>query len=123
MTKLTLESTSRWERVLVVALVAALLLSAACRFIYHTDREYSYWISLYGESVVWLGERCAELRTPGVCGTAEDRRSFVLSLESYRDNVTAWWWPTLVLTVIAWIAVVASFFQVVRRFSGRCKRA
>lgn len=109
---------TRSGKALLVALPVALLLSAALRFIHHTDREYSYWISLYGESVVWLEGRCAALNTPGACGTAQDRRSFVSALESYRDSVTAWWWPTLVLTTMAWVAVVALLVPPARKFLG-----
>jgi hypothetical protein len=113
---------SRWEKTLLIALPTALLLSAACRFIHHTDREYSYWIALYGESMAWLEERCAELSTPGVCGTAQDRRSFLISLESYRDSVKAWWWPTLVLTALAWVAVLASLVSIAWQFVSRRNR-
>jgi hypothetical protein len=104
---------SRREKVLLVALPVALLLSAACRFIYHTDGEYSYWITLYRESVAWLEGRCTELNTPGACSTAQNRRSFLSSLESYRQSVTAWWWPTLILTAIAWVAVLAALVSIV----------
>lgn len=113
---------SRWEKVLLVALPLALLLSAACRFIHHTDREYAYWIALHGETVAWLEARCAELATPGACGTAQDRRSFLSSLESYRARVTAWWWPALVLTVLAWGAVLAALASIVRRALSRRHR-
>jgi hypothetical protein len=110
---------NRWEKVLLVALPAALLLSAACRFIHHTDREYAYWIALHVETVAWLEARCAELATPGACGTAHDRRSFLSSLESYRARVTAWWWPTLALTVAAWGAALAALVSMVRGYINR----
>lgn len=113
---------SRWGIVLLVALPVALLLSAACRFIHHTDREYAYWIALHGETVAWLEARCAELATPGACGTAQDRRSFLSSLESYRARVTAWWWPALVLTVLAWGAVLAALASIVRGALSRRHR-
>lgn len=110
---------TRSGKMFLAALPVALLLSAALRFIHHTDREYSYWIAQYGESVVWLEARCAVLNTPGACGTAQDRRSFVLALETYRDRVTAWWWPTLVLTTVAWIVALVSLIPLARRFLGR----
>ena len=110
---------TRWEKVLVIALPAALALSVACRFIDHTDREYTYWINLYGESIAWLEARCEELNTPGACGTAQDRRSFLISLQSYRDGVKAWWRPALVLTAIAWTAVLASLVVVLWQFLRR----
>lgn len=113
----------RWKKVMVVALLVALLLSVACRFIYHTDREYSYWISLYGESVLWLEERCAELKTAGACVAAEERRSFLSALETYRERVAAWWWPTVVLAALAWIAVVASFVPGASRLFSRSEGA
>jgi hypothetical protein len=113
---------SRWEKIFLIALPAALLLSAACRFIYYTDREYSYWIALYGESVAWLEGRCAELSTPGACDTAQDRRSFLSSLESYRDSVTAWWWPALVLTALAWVMVITSLVSIAWQFLSRRPR-
>ena len=107
---------SRWEKMLLVALPLALLLSVACRFIHHTDLEYAYWIDLYGDSVKWLEARCAELDTPGACGTAQDRRKFVASLESYRQQVLAWWWPALIATVLAWLATLVPLFAIAWRF-------
>lgn len=107
---------SRWDKVLLIALPAALLLSAASRFIHHTDIEYAYWINLYGESITWLEARCAELDTPGACDAAQDRRSFLHSLESYRERVLAWWWPALVTTGIAWSAVLVALVAIALRF-------
>lgn len=110
---------TRAEKVLLVALPAALVLTAACRFIQHTDQEYSYWITQYGESLMWLEARCAELRTPGACRAAQDRLSFVAALESHRDRVTAWWWPTLALTVAAWLVAGFSSLPIVKRLLRR----
>lgn len=109
-------SMSRWDKVLVIALPAALIFSAACRFIHHTDNEYAYWINLYGESISWLEARCAELDTPGACDTAQTRRSFLDSLETHRERVLAWWWPALVATGLAWSAVLASLAAIALRF-------
>jgi hypothetical protein len=112
---------SRWDKLLLIALPAALLLSVACRFIYHTDRDYAYWIALYGETLTWLEARCAELETPGACRTAQDRRSFLGSLESYRERVVAWWWPALVATCLAWTAALSALFAIVQRLVSRRK--
>lgn len=107
---------SRWGKLLVVLLPAALLLTAAVRFIHHTDREYAQWIALYGESAARLEARCAELKAPGICSAARNRRSFVAELQGYHATVMAWRWPTYVAMVLAWIAVTISLFSVVRRF-------
>lgn len=104
---------SRWEKLLLIALPLALLLSVASRFIYHTDFEYAYWIDLYGDSVKWLEARCAELDTPGACGTAQDRRKFVTALESYRSQVLMWWWPALIATALAWLATLVTLAAIV----------
>lgn len=101
-------------KVLLVALPLALLLTAAVRFIHHTDREYSQWIAFYGERAKRLEERCAELTTPGVCTIARNRRSFVSELQHYHQNVTAWWWPTLGAMLLAWAAAIISFIPVAR---------
>ena len=113
----------RWKKAILVASLVALPLTAACRFIHHTDREYSYWIRLYGENVVWLEERCAELRAPGACDRAEDRRSFLAALESHRASVAAWWWPSVILTALAWLTLVASLIAGARGLLSRRKRA
>lgn len=110
---------TRSGKVFLAALPVALLLSAALRFIHHTESEYSYWIAQYGESVAWLEARCAELGTPGACASAQDRRTFVSALESYRDSVTAWWWPALALTIVAWAVALASFVPIARRLLNR----
>jgi hypothetical protein len=108
-----------WQKLLVIALPAALMLTAAWRFIEHTDRDYTYWIRLHGESVAWLEARCAELHTPGACGTAQERRTFLTALETYRARVTAWRGPAVVAMLIAWIgagaAVIAIVWEWVRR--------
>ena len=110
---------SRWEKTVLIALPVALLLSASCRFIYHTDRDYSYWIDLYGETLTWLEARCAELETPGACRSAQERRSFLQALDDYRARVLAWWWPAIVATALAWVVVLASLtaigYELVRR--------
>lgn len=106
---------SRWGKLLVVLLPAALLLTAAVRFIHHTDREYAQWIALYGESAARLEARCAEIKAPGVCTAARNRRSFVAELQGYHANVMAWWWPTYVAMLLAWVAVIVSLFSVARR--------
>ncbi len=110
---------TRWGKVLVVSLALALLLTAAFRFIQHTDREYSQWIQTYGESAKRLEARCAEFRGPGICAAARDRRSFVVELENYRNSVMAWWWPTLVTMLLAWMAMIIPLFRVARRFFHR----
>ena len=106
---------SRWGKVFLIALLPALLLTAAARFIYHTDREYSPWIALYGESAKRLEARCAEFKTPGICTAARNRKSMVAELQGYYDSVMAWWWPTLGAMLLAWIAVLVSLLSVARR--------
>jgi hypothetical protein len=105
---------SRGAKLLLVALPLALLLTAAIRFIHHTDREYSLWIALYGERAKRLEARCAELKTPGVCAAARDRRSIVTELQRYHGSVMAWWWPTLVMMLMSWIAAIISLVPAAR---------
>lgn len=99
---------SRWYKAFLIALPLALLFTIGSRFIQHTDRQYSYWINLYGESVAWVEARCAELSTPGACAGAHERRSFLASLRAYRDRVNAWWRPALAMAAIAWMSALAS---------------
>lgn len=99
---------TRWDRMVLIALPAALLLSVSLRFIHHSDREYTYWIDLHREGVAWLEARCAELHTPGACGTAQERRAFLDSLESYRARVNFWRWPVAALAAVAWAGVIVS---------------
>ena len=106
---------SRGGKVLLVCLPLAILLTAAVRFIHHTDREYSQWIALYGERAKRLEARCAELKTPRVCTAARDRRSMVTELQGYHGSVMAWRWPTLVAMVLAWIAAILSLVPVAQR--------
>lgn len=106
---------SRWGKVLLVSLPSALLLTAALRFIHHTDREYSQWIDLFGQSAQRLEARCAELKIAGVCAAARKQQAFVGELQSYREKVVMWWWPTLVAMLLAWIAALVSLFRLARR--------
>lgn len=99
---------TRWNKIFLATFTAALLLTVAWRFIDHSDREYSYWIDLHRQSVAWLEARCAELHTPGACGTAQERRAFLMSLEDYRDRVNGLRRPVVVLTALAWLAALAS---------------
>ena len=103
---------SRGGKALLVALPFAIFLTAAARFIHHTDREYAQWIELYGRSAARLEIRCAELKTPGVCTMARNGRSFVAELQRYRDDVMAWWWPALVTMLLAWIAAIIALVPV-----------
>jgi len=109
----------RWGKLLVVLLPAALLLTAAVRFVHHTDREYAQWIALYGKSAARLEAHCAELKTSGVCTAARNRRSFVAELQGYHVSVMAWWWLTYVAMLLAWFAVIISLFSVARAFFRR----
>lgn len=108
-----------WGKILAVSLPLALLLTAAFRFIQHTDREYAQSISVYAASAARLEARCAELKTPGVCATARERGSFVAELENYHNKVMAWWWPTLVTMLLAWMAAGIPLFWLARRFFRR----
>jgi len=110
---------TRWNRALLFALPAALLLSTALRFIHHSDREYSYWIDLHREGVAWLEARCAELHTPGACGTAQERRAFLDSLEAYRARVNLWRWPVVVLAAVAWAGVIVALAVLLWRLLQR----
>ena len=110
---------SRWEKTLLIALPVALLLSVSCRFIYHTDRDYTYWIDLYGETLTWLEARCAELETPGACRSAQERRSFLQSLKDYRARARAWWWPAIAATALAWGVVLVSLTAIGHRLVRR----
>lgn len=110
---------NRWAKILLVSVLLAILLTAAFRFLHHTDREYSQWIRIYGESATRLEARCAELKTPRACAAARDRRSLVTEFESYHGKVMAWWWPTLVAMSLTWIAAIVSLFPIARRFFFR----
>lgn len=97
-----------WGRWLAVSLVLALPLTAGLRFIVHTDREYSGWITVFGASARLLATRCAEQKTSTACAAAGTRSAMVSELRNYRDNVTAWWWPTLAATLLAWMGALVS---------------
>lgn len=114
---------SRGGKLLLVALPLALSLTAAVRFIHHTDREYSQWIELYARSAARLEIRCAELKTPGVCAMTRNHKSFVAELQRYHDNVMAWWWPTLGAMLLAWMAVIIPLVPVARRILLRRRDA
>jgi cobalamin synthase len=115
---------SRWRRLLLVTLPLALVLTAAFRFIQQTDAEYSFWVHAYGETATLLEARCAALASPAVCTRAKERRSLASEFRSYRDQVLAWWWPTLVSMLLAWAAASASLMAIAvqsyhRRGTGR----
>lgn len=110
---------SRSGKILLVSLPLALLLTAAFRFIQHTDREYSGWIVIYGESTILLEARCAELRTPAACATARGRKALVAEFRDYRDSVIAWRWPVLTAMLLAWVTAIVSCFCIARRFARR----
>lgn len=114
---------SRDAKVLLLTLLLALLLTAAVRFIQHTDREYSQWIELYGKSAARLELRCTEFKTPAACTMARNRRSFIADLQRHRDNVMAWWWPTLGAMLLAWMAAIISLVPVARRILLRRRDA
>lgn len=99
---------------LIVALALSLPPTAGLRFIQHTDREYSRWIEVFGNSASLLAKRCVEQRSPATCAAAEKRSTMVAELIDYRDSVTAWWWPALAATLLAWGAVLASCIALLR---------
>ena len=109
----------RWKKTLILSLPVAILLTAASRFIYHTDREYSHWIAVYETSAIRLEARCAALKASGVCTTAEKRRAFVTDLESYRNRIMSWWWPALVTMLLAWMAVILALATAARAMLHR----
>lgn len=99
---------------LIVALVLSLPPTAGLRFIQHTDEEYSRWIEVYGASAALLASRCVEQRSAATCAAADKRSTMVAELIDYRNSVTAWWWPALAATLLAWGAVLASCIALLR---------
>ena len=114
---------NRWGKVLLAALPLALLLTAACRFIYHTDRDYSQWMAIYGKSTTRLAAHCAERNMPGACSAARDSRLFTDALTTHHAKVMAWWWPTFVSMLIAWLTAIVSMlplaWSLLRRIPDR----
>lgn len=99
---------SRGRRLLFVSLPLAIVLTAACRFIQHTDSEYGFWVQTYGETAAMLEARCAALASPAVCARAVERRSLAREFQTYHDAVMAWWWPALLATLGAWLAALGA---------------
>ena len=99
---------SRWGRLLLVSLPLAIALTAAFRFIQHTDQEYAFWVETFGATATQLEARCAASKSPDVCARAKSRRVFSEEFRTHRDAVMAWWWPVLLAMALAWIAAAAS---------------
>jgi cobalamin synthase len=109
----------RWGKLLLVSLLLAIALTAAFRFIQHTDHEYAFWVSTFGETAARLEARCAALQSPDVCARAKERRSLADELRAHRDAVMAWWWPVLLAMLLAWSAAAVSAAAMVRK--SRCR--
>jgi hypothetical protein len=112
----------RRKKILLLCLPLALLLTAACRFIDHTDREYAHWIAVYRDIAAHLDRQCARRKLSEVCARAQERRAFLASLETYREGVVVWWWPAVGAASAAWIAITAVLIALARgHFSRREK--
>ena len=104
-------SMNRWVKFLLISLPLAVALTAAFRFIQHTDSEYSFWVDIYTETAAMVEARCVAIRSAAACA----RESRTSEFQLYRDAVMAWWWPALIAAALAWLAVAVSFFGLVRR--------
>ena len=93
---------------LLVSLPLAIALTAAFRFIQHTDHEYTFWVAAFGETAALLEARCAALKSPDICAKARERRSFADEFRTYRDAVVLWWWPALLAMALAWSLAAVS---------------
>ncbi|MBI4195603.1 MAG: hypothetical protein HY526_11045 [Betaproteobacteria bacterium] len=110
---------SRWGKLLLIFLPLAILATAGLRFIQHTDREYSHWIKVYGESAARLDARCAAVKTPTACDAARKRAAFVEEFEAHRNDVIAWRWPVLAAMLCAWAATLVCLVALGRRLFVR----
>ena len=106
---------SRWGKLLLLSLPLALALTAALRFIQHTDQEYAFWMAAFGEIATEFEARCAASRSPDICARASDRKAFADGLKAHHDAVLAWWWPVVVPMALAWAAATIALIAVVRR--------
>ena len=106
---------NRWVKLLLISLPLAVVLTAAFRFIQHTDNEYSFWVEIYNETAALVEARCVALRSPAACA----RDSRVSEFQVYRDAVMQWWWPALLAAVLAWLVAALSFLGVIRHGRGR----
>jgi hypothetical protein len=102
-------------KTLIIALPFALLLSAALRFIQHTEREYAMWLDLIGPSAELLAQRCKETETAAICAAARQRQALAAEFRDYHDSVMRWWWPMLAAALAAWAATVVSIACLARR--------
>lgn len=105
---------SRRGKLLLVSLPLAIALTAAFRFIQHTDHEYTFWVATFGETAARLEARCAALKSPDTCARARERRAFADGFRTHRDAVLLWWWPVLVAMVLAWSLAAICAIAVMR---------
>ena len=110
---------NRWAKLLLISLPLAVALTAAFRFIQHTDNEYSFWVEIYAETAALVEARCVALRSPAACA----RESSVSEFQVYRDAVMLWWWPALLAMALAWLISAVSFVGVLQHGRDRRIRA
>ena len=110
---------NRWAKLLLISLPLAIVLTAAFRFIQHTDDEYSFWVEIHAETTALVEARCLAIRSAAACG----RTARVNEFQVYRDAVMAWWWPVLVAAALAWTVAAVSLVATLRHARGRRIRA
>ena len=110
---------NRWTKLLLISLPLAIALTAAFRFIQHTDNEYSFWVDMYAETAALVEARCVAIRSAAACG----REARVNEFQVYRDTVMAWWWPALLAAAVAWLVAAASLVATLHQARGRRIRA
>lgn len=110
---------NRWVKLLLISLPLAVVLTAAFRFIQHTNDEYSFWVEIYNETAALVEARCVALRSSAACA----RDSRVSEFQVYRDTVMRWWWPALLAAALAWLVAAVSLFGVVRHLRHRRRPA
>jgi len=59
---------NRWTKLLLISLPLAIVLTAAFRFIQHTDDEYSFWVEIYAETTALVEARCVAIRSAAASG-------------------------------------------------------
>ena len=106
---------NRWTRLLLISLPLAIVLTAAVRFIQHTDNEYSFWVDMYAETATLVEARCVAIRSAAACG----REARVNEFQVYRDAVMAWWWPALLAAALAWLVAAVSLVATLRYARNR----
>jgi len=106
---------NRWAKLLLISLPLAIALTAAFRFIQHTDSEYSFWVDMYAETAALVEARCVAIRSAAACG----REAQISEFQVYRDAVMVWWWPTLLAAALAWLVATVSLVATLRGARGR----